>query len=49
MGGVVLGPVKALCSTVGECQDQEMGVGCLVSRGRGEGIGGLGRENQERG
>jgi hypothetical protein len=41
MGGEALGPVKALCSSVGECQDREAGVGGLVSRGRGEGIGGF--------
>ena len=34
-----LGPVKALSPSVGECQDQEVGVGGLVSRGSGEGIG----------
>ena len=31
--------MKALCPSVGECQGQEEGVGGLVSRGRGEGIG----------
>jgi hypothetical protein len=36
-----LGPVKALCPDVGECQGQEAGVGGLVSRGKGEGRGGL--------
>jgi hypothetical protein len=35
MGGETLGPVKAQCSSVQECQDQELGVGGLVSRGRG--------------
>jgi hypothetical protein len=39
MGGEALCPMKALCSNVGECQDQEAGVGGLVSRGRGEGTG----------
>jgi hypothetical protein len=34
MGGKALGPLKALCPSVGECQDQEAGVGGLVSRGR---------------
>jgi hypothetical protein len=34
-----LGPVKALCPSVRECQGQEAGVGGLVSRGKGEGIG----------
>jgi hypothetical protein len=49
MGGMIHGPEKVLCSIVGECQDQELGVGWLVSRKRREGIGGLGRGNQERG
>jgi hypothetical protein len=48
MGGEALCPVKALCPTVGECQDQEVGVGRLVSRDKGEGIGGVQRGNQER-
>jgi hypothetical protein len=42
MGEEALGPVKALCSSVGECQGQEAGVGGLVSRGRGEGKPGKG-------
>jgi hypothetical protein len=37
MGGEALGPVKVLCPSVGECQDQEAGVGGLISRGRGKG------------
>ena len=49
MGGEALGPVKALCSSVGECQGQEAGVGGLVSRGKRERIGGFWRGNQERG
>ena len=32
--------MKALCSSVGECQGQEAGVGGLVSRGSEERIGG---------
>ena len=36
MGGEALGPVKVLCPGIGECQGQEMGVGGLGSRGRGE-------------
>ena len=32
MGGEVLGPVKAPCPSVGECQDREAGMGGLVSR-----------------
>jgi hypothetical protein len=35
MGREALGPVKALCPRVGECQGQEAGVGGLVSRWRG--------------
>jgi hypothetical protein len=32
MEGEALGPVKALCPRVGECQGQKVGVGGLVSR-----------------
>jgi hypothetical protein len=39
MGGEDLGPVMAVSPSVGECQVQEAGVGGLVNRGRGEGIG----------
>ena len=49
MEGEVIGPMKALCPSVGECQGQEEGVGGLVSRGRGEGIEGFQRGKQERG
>jgi hypothetical protein len=44
----VLGHVKARCPSVGECQDKEVEVGGLVSRGGGcnEGIR---RRNEERG
>jgi hypothetical protein len=35
MRGEALGLVKALCPSVGECQDRETRVGGLVSRGRG--------------
>jgi hypothetical protein len=49
MGGEALGPMKALCPSVGECQGQEAGVGGLVSRGLGEEIGSFRRGNQERG
>ena len=48
MGGETLGSVKVLCPSIGECQGQEVGVSELVSRGRGKGIGGFWRENQER-
>ena len=47
MGGEALGPVKALCSSVGECQGQEIGVSGLVTRGRQEEIGDYQRGNQE--
>ena len=46
---MALGFEKILCPSVGECQGQEAGVGGLVSRGNGEGIGVFGGENQERG
>ena len=49
MGGKALGPVKARFPGVGECQDREAGVGGLVSRGTGDGIGGFQRRNKERG
>jgi hypothetical protein len=49
MRGEALGPVKALCSSVGECQGQEAGVDRLLSRGRREGIGNFWRRNQKRG
>jgi hypothetical protein len=39
MGGGALEPVKVICPSVGESQDQEAGVGGLVSRGRGRGKG----------
>jgi hypothetical protein len=39
MGGEALGPEKTWCPSVGKCQDREVGVGGLVSRGRGDGIG----------
>jgi hypothetical protein len=37
VGGEFLGPVMALCPSVGECQGQEEGVGWLVNRAREEG------------
>jgi hypothetical protein len=45
MGGEALDPVKVLCLSIGECQDQEAGVGGLGSRRRGEGIGDFQRGN----
>jgi hypothetical protein len=35
MRGEALGPVKAQCPSVGECQYREVGVGGLVSSERG--------------
>jgi hypothetical protein len=49
MGGKALGPVKALCPSLGECQDQEPRVGELVNRGRIEGKRGFQRGNKEKG
>ena len=49
VGGEALGPVKARCPSVGECQDREAGVGGLVSRGRVNEIEGFRRGNKERG
>ena len=43
MGGEVLGPVKFLFPSIGKCQGQEMGVGGLVSSGRGRREGKLGK------
>ena len=48
MGRETLGPVKALCPSVGKCQDGEAGVGGLVSRGNGDGLEDFQRGNQER-
>jgi hypothetical protein len=39
MGREAICPMKALCPNVGECQGQEAGVGGMVSKGRGKGIG----------
>ena len=41
-----LGPVKALCSSVGECQGQEVEVGGLLNSRSREGIAGFQRGNQ---
>jgi hypothetical protein len=49
MGREALDREKALCPSIEEYQGQEAGVGRLMSRGRGEGIGGFWRGNQERG
>ena len=47
VGGEAFGPVKVLCPSIGECQGQELGVGGLVSRGRGEGKGGFQMETRK--
>jgi hypothetical protein len=47
MGGEAIGPVKALCPSIGECQGQEEGVGGLVSWERGKGVGVFGGENRK--
>jgi hypothetical protein len=47
MGGEALGPVKAQCPSVVECQDWEAGVGGLVSRERVEGMGIFGGETRK--
>jgi hypothetical protein len=49
MGGEALGLVKAQCPSVGECQDQEVGLGEFVSRERREGIGYFQRGKQKTG
>ena len=41
MGGEAFGPVKTLCTSVGQCEGQEARVGSLVNRVRGDGIGGF--------
>jgi hypothetical protein len=41
MGGEALGLEKIICSSTGECQGQEVGVGRLLSRVR-EGMGDFG-------
>jgi hypothetical protein len=38
MEGEALGPMKALCSNIGERQDREAGVGGLVRGGRERGV-----------
>jgi hypothetical protein len=37
MGKEALGPMKFLCPSVWECQDQDVGVGGLGELGEGEG------------
>ena len=40
MGGEALCPLKAVCPSEGQCQGQKSGMDLLVSRSRGEKIGG---------
>jgi hypothetical protein len=40
MRGEILGCVKAWCPSVGGCRDKEAGVGGLVSKGKGDEMGG---------
>jgi hypothetical protein len=47
MRGEALDPVKVQCPNIGECQDQEAGLGGLVSRERGEEIGGFWKGNKD--
>jgi hypothetical protein len=47
--GEAFGLVKALCPSVGECQDREAGVGRLANRGRGMRQGGFQGANGEKG
>ena len=48
MRGEALDPEKAQCPSIGKCQDREAGVGGVVSTGRGNGIQGFLRGEQER-
>jgi hypothetical protein len=47
MGGEVHGPVKAVCPSVGKCQEQDAGVDGLVKGGGGLGGRGLGISREE--
>ena len=53
MGGGAIGPLKAGCPSVGECQDGKAGVDWWVGehrhrgRGMGDGIGGFGGETRK--
>ena len=38
-GGEAFGPEKASYPSIGKYQDREVGVGGLVNRGRGDGLG----------
>ena len=47
MGGEALGPERAQCPSVGECQDSEAGVGGLLSRGSEDRIGVFGGKTRK--
>jgi hypothetical protein len=47
VGGEVLCPLKALYPSIWECQNREVGIGGLVSRGRKDRRGGFQRGNVE--
>jgi hypothetical protein len=49
MRGEALGPEKALCPSVVEYQNREVGVSGLVSRGTEDGIGGFSEGKQGKG
>jgi hypothetical protein len=44
MGGEALGPMKVLCPNIGECQDQEAGVGVGEQRNQKGIFGGKSRK-----
>jgi hypothetical protein len=46
MGGEALGPMKALCPSMGECQGQEAGMGGLM-KGGGVRVGLEGKPGKE--
>ena len=48
MEGKAFGPVKAQCPSIEKCQGQELGVGGLMSRGRGGGEKGIERFSEEK-
>lgn len=49
MRGEALSPVKTRWHSIGECQDREVGVGGLVSRGKESRMGGRGEARGETG
>jgi hypothetical protein len=47
MGGEALGPVKAPCPSVGECQNKKAGLGGLVKKENGDVMGVLEGETKK--